>query len=404
MKELKLNKSKKYLLACSFGPDSMALFHMLQKDGYKFDCAIVNYHIRPESTSEVDGLIKYAFKYNVKVHVHECDNNPLGKTEAKCREIRYSFFSKLYREFGYDALLVAHHQDDLIETYIIQKRRQNCPIYYGIKEKTTIKGMEVIRPLLSFSKADLQDICDKNSVPYSIDQTNFDVSILRNKIRHEIVELLSNKQRAEILKEIDDKNKELKRIIDSIDITNLHSAKYLNSLDDITLRYALNLLVKAIRDSLYLSRVNVGEIKKALMSDKPNINFMIKRGLYFIKEYEEIDIIQSKYTAIEYSYILDKPGRLDTPYFYLDFTNGAKNRNVSDFDYPIQIRNANITDYVYIKGYKVPVRRLFIDWKMPLRLRGRWPIIVDQNGEPLYIPRYQKDFVPTKENNFRVKF
>ena len=335
MKELNLDKNKKYLLACSFGPDSMALFHMLQKSGYKFDAAIVNYHIRPESTSEVDGLIKYASKYGVQIYVHECDNSPLGKTEAKCREIRYSFFSKLYRKYGYDALLVAHHQDDQIETYLMQKRRQNCPIYYGINEKTTIKGMEVIRPLLGYSKAELQKICNQNHVPYSIDKTNFDVSILRNKIRHEIVELLNEKQREELLNEIKTKNEELESIINSINLSEINSVEYLKSLDDRTLKYALNILVKRIRNSMYLSKENVGEIKKAILSSKPNITFKIKNGLYFIKEYDEIDIVQSDYSSIDYLYILDKPGALDTPFFYLNFDGDTKNRNVKESDYPI---------------------------------------------------------------------
>ena len=404
MKELKLDKNKKYLLACSYGPDSMALFHMLKNSGYNFECAIVNYHIREESTSEVEGLKEYASAFGVQVYVHECTDSPLGKTEAKCREIRYNFFSKLYKEYGFDALLVAHHQDDLIETYLMQKRRQNCPIYFGIKQKSVIKGMNVVRPLLDYSKRELQDYCDKNHVPYAIDKTNFDVSILRNKIRHEIVELMSEKDRTDILKEIENRNRDLDKLISSIDLVKIHSANYLASLDDLTLKYALNIMVKRIKESYYLSKENVGEIKKAILSKKPNINFEIKRGLYFLKEYDEVDIDRATQFSFNYSYILDRPGILDTPFFRLDFTNGARNRNVSDSDYPIVIRAAKLDDYIFINGYKAYARRLFIDWKMPMKLRGRWPIILNKNNEPLYIPRYQKDFVLNKENNFIVKF
>ena len=72
MHELNLDKNSKYLLACSYGPDSMALFHLLVSQGYNFDCAIVNYHIRKESNSEVEGLLNYASNYKVKVHVKDC--------------------------------------------------------------------------------------------------------------------------------------------------------------------------------------------------------------------------------------------------------------------------------------------------------------------------------------------
>ena len=123
-------------------------------------------------------------------------------------------------------------------------------------------------------------------------------------------------------------------------------------------------MVKRIKESYYLSKENVGEIKKAILSKKPNINFEIKRGLYFLKEYDEVDIDRATQFSFNYSYILDRPGILDTPFFRLDFTNGARNRNVSDSDYPIVIRAANLDDYIFINGYKAYARRLFIDWKM----------------------------------------
>ena len=204
-------------------------------------------------------------------------------------------------------------------------------------------------------------------------------------------------------KEIDEKNNELQHVLKSIDYGQIHSAKYLLSIDDLSLKYALNHLVREVRENQYLSKENVGEILKALKSSKPNIFFKIKHSLFFVKEYDFVDIVPEELPLIEYSYILDKPGLLDTPYFYLDFTKDSSNRNVQSFDYPIQIRNTKIDDYVLINGYKVLVRRLFIDWKMPLRLRRRWPIILNVNGDSLYVPRYQKNFIPSKDCNFYVK-
>ena len=59
---LKLDKSKRYLLACSFGPDSMALFDMLLKENYSFEVAHVNYHLREESDFEEISLQKFLFE------------------------------------------------------------------------------------------------------------------------------------------------------------------------------------------------------------------------------------------------------------------------------------------------------------------------------------------------------
>ena len=62
---LNLDKNKKYLLACSYGPDSMYLFSLLLKEGYNFSAAHVNYHFRKESDDEEKALRKYCYENNV---------------------------------------------------------------------------------------------------------------------------------------------------------------------------------------------------------------------------------------------------------------------------------------------------------------------------------------------------
>ena len=398
-----LNADKKYLLACSFGPDSMALFHLLVLDGFNFDCAIVNYHLREESNSEVEELIKYAKKFSIHVNVLDVKEKILKNIESKCREIRYQYFSDLVKENGYEAVLVAHNQDDLIETYLLQKERQNCPIYYGISELTVIKGVRIHRPLLDFSKAQLLDICDKNNVPYSIDKTNFDLSIKRNRIRHQYVANLSKENRAEIINEIAYKNKELSLLISKLKKANLKSIKYILSLDENSRQYALNILAGQLSDYCFLSKQNVGQVIKVLSSNKPNGQFKIKEGLFVIKEYDFFDLSDSKLDQVQYSFLVNSPSKLETEFFYLDFSEDASNRNVHSFDYPLTVRNAKSSDEYVINGYKVSVRRLFIDWKIPYRKRLIWPVILNKDGKCIYIPRYQKDFIPDSNCNFYVK-
>ena len=403
MTNLTLDKNKKYLLACSFGPDSMALFHLLVKGGYHFDCAIVNYHLRDESNSEVAGLLNYASKFNVKVHVYEVKEDITSNIEARCRNARYTFFKELSEKYGYDEVLVAHHQDDLIETYLLQKQRQNYPIYYGIEENTFIMGVKIHRPLLNYKKSELLTICDKNQVPYSIDKTNFDVTIKRNKIRHEIVSKMNEEERREILGVIEQENKNLSSLLSSIKKEKLSCVDYVLSLDLKTASYALNMLAKSLNDSLYLSRQNVGQVLNVLKSSKPNGQFKIKEGLYLLKEYEQFEFLTSKIESVTYAYLISKPDSLNTKYFYLDFTGDTSNRNVSPSDYPIIIRNVKLSDTVFINGYKVKARRLMIDWKVPLRKRLVWPVIINKDNKCIYIPRYQKDFKVPESCNFFVK-
>ena len=168
---LNLEKNKKYLLACSFGPDSMALFDMLYKEGYKFAVAHVDYHLREESTDEEIALRNYCLVNGIGIYVKSVTED-LGDSnlEKKCRDIRYNFFIDIVKEKGFDALLVAHQEDDLIETYLMQKRRKNLVNYFGIKEISYFTDVEIIRPLLKYRKGELLMYCKMFNVPYAIDK------------------------------------------------------------------------------------------------------------------------------------------------------------------------------------------------------------------------------------------
>ena len=403
MNHLNLKKDRKYLLACSFGPDSMALFHLLRIDGYNFECAIVNYHLREESNSEVEGLVKYASNFGIKVHILYVKKKISKNIESECRKIRYDFFKELSDKYQYDATLVAHHQDDVIETFLLQKQRQNCPIYFGIKEKTVINNVTIIRPILAYTKAQLISICNNNNVPYSVDKTNFDVSIKRNKIRHEIVSKMSQSERNQIIDEIGEENSKLNKLFSSLKNTDLNSVEQYLKLNDLEKEYALHLLLE--KEGLYipLSTSVVGQITNVLKSSKSNGEFKIKKDLYVYKEYGRFSLNNKKTDTVSYKYVLNEPRKLETEYFKLDFTKGAENRNIHLEDYPLTIRNIDLNDSIVINGYKVKANRLLIDWKVPYRIRLIWPVILNNKNEVIYIPRYQQKFKVTEDLNFYVK-
>ena len=77
----------------------------------------------------------------------------------------------------------------------MQKLRKNYVKNYGISGENVIFGVRVLRPLLNYSKAELQQYDDERGIPYSIDKSNLSDCYTRNKIRHEIVEKLSKEER-----------------------------------------------------------------------------------------------------------------------------------------------------------------------------------------------------------------
>ena len=399
---INLDKSKTYLLACSFGPDSMALFDMLEKQGFKFSAALVNYHLRPESSYEMESFIHYCQKHNIGYHVKDLVHG-IGdfNIESECRRIRYLYFAQLVKKFHYDAVLVAHNEDDVIETYLMQKNRQNLVIYYGINEKTVINNTLILRPLLQYSKAYLKAYCETNNVPFAIDASNDDMTFLRNKYRHNIVKKMSEEQRKEIIEEIARRNTELKELFDRFEQLDLVVVKTLKQLSIKEFAYALNKMVKELDESISISLGQAREIRRVLDIPSGNISVPIRLNVVFRKSYDKVEFV--KLINIKYQYKIDKPTIFDCEQFYLDFTGDTSNRNVKLEDYPLTIRTYRPGDKYMIKNYLVSVRRLFIDWKMPLTKRETWPLIVNKDGKIIYIPRYRDDFKVTEDLNFYVK-
>ena len=399
---LNLEQDKKYLLACSYGPDSMALFSLLLEYGFNFDVAHVNYHLREESDAEQAGLEAFCKEKNIKIYVLDCHESIERNIEARCREIRYEFFRQLFDLYHYDALLVAHQQDDHLETYFLQKERKNLVNYLGIAPETTIKGMKVLRPLLNLTKVDTKNICDGNNIPYTIDKTNLLPLFKRNKIRLNVINKLLPRTRMGYLEEIKNRNLQLTRMFLKLETIDNHIVT-LKRLNPTEFAYYLNKEIKKINPEFLITYKQSKEVAKVLLSDKPNVSiYMDKYKVVIEKSYDQLNIKETKEKS-DYSFTIVEPQIVDNDFFYANLLTDTSNRNIKQDDYPITIRSFKVNDKYKIKDYEVLVRRLFIDWKMPMSMRGIWPIVVNKEGRIIYIPRYQKDFVPDENTNFYVK-
>ena len=179
-------KNKKYLIACSGGPDSMALLDKYHKD---IVCIChVNYHIRPSSDRDQKIVTEYAKKHNINIEVKNIKKSTSAKHksnfEAWAREVRYDFFCTIARKYNINDVLMAHHLDDWLETAVMQLKRKSLTTYYGIRKNNVYKNINIYRPLINKWKKELVDYCEKHKINYGIDETNFDLKYERNKYRY----------------------------------------------------------------------------------------------------------------------------------------------------------------------------------------------------------------------------
>ena len=399
-------KKATYLVACSYGPDSMALLHLLKQKTAKIVVCHVNYHKRDISDFEEESLRAFCLQHNLVFEKFDASKNARGNFQSWARELRYGFFAEIYEKYEAKALFVAHQQDDLIETYLIQKQRNNRVNYFGIEPVIHMKNMVIVRPLLSFSKQDLLDYCHENLVPFSIDMSNFETRYLRNKIRLQVVAKLTEIERYQILKEIHDNNDALlaqKMVIkDKVSGKKELQIKSLIQLSESEFSQAIVQLLENNKIFVPISASQFTEIRKACMSKTPNIELKLDNEISLLKEYDSLVLSKKQNTSV-YSFVIQKPCKLNTDFFDLDFSNGAEDRNINSKDYPITIRTQLPKDHYEVGGNMCEVRRLFIDWKMPTRLRNSWPLVVNKDGTIIYVPRYRKDFIDDKKSKFDIK-
>ena len=188
----KLQKSKN-LLAFSGGGDSTALFFLLLERNIPFDIAIVDYGVRAQSKEEISYAKELASRYGKQCYVKTA---PLFEHnfEANAREFRYSFFEELIDSHGYSALLTAHHLGDRLEWFLMQLcRGAGCIELAGMQMYELRENYILVRPLLQYTKEELEAYLQTNAIRYYHDKSNDDENFLRNHFRHQFAKPLLGK-------------------------------------------------------------------------------------------------------------------------------------------------------------------------------------------------------------------
>lgn len=151
--------------------------------------AHVNYHKREDSNYDQEVVENFCQKNNIPLFILEYDskthNKDLNNFQAWARKFRYLYFQKIYRENSCNALYIAHHKDDFLETAFLQKQQCKKVNYWGMKKKNFLYGMNIVRPLLfTFWKKRIAKINQKKNIKYAIDSSNEENIYSRNKVRN----------------------------------------------------------------------------------------------------------------------------------------------------------------------------------------------------------------------------
>jgi tRNA(Ile)-lysidine synthetase-like protein len=134
-----LSKNKLYILAVSGGPDSMFLLDKMCLEGHNLVVAHVNYKKRENSDYDEKLVRNYCQEYSLPCEVYQIKGSEyksISNFQDKARKIRYDFFKELAYKHRTKYIVAAHHLDDHLETYLLQKQRNSLVDYWGLPAKS----------------------------------------------------------------------------------------------------------------------------------------------------------------------------------------------------------------------------------------------------------------------------
>lgn len=282
--DIKLAKGD-YILAVSGGVDSMVLLNILSKKARnELIVAHFNHGIRPDSYKDEALVKKSAGKHGHKFEVGHGNLGP-NTSEERARDARYKFLTTVRNKHKAEAIITAHHQDDLVETAFINMLRGT-----GRRGITAISfNPKVLRPLLKYQKKDIIAYAENHGLSWIEDGTNMNNSYLRNYIRANLIPNLSIEKRSIFLKNLDNIakiNQEINQLIATL------SQKIINDKGFISRSAFINLPTEVGKELIMhwlaqyelrnYDRKTIARINNAIRVAPPGTSHEVTKGMRII--------------------------------------------------------------------------------------------------------------------------
>ncbi len=408
-------QNDRIVIGCSSGPDSMALVDMLLKIRDKYNLflviAHVNHNVRKESYEEAEFLKDYCFINKLLFESMIIEEYGDDNFHNEARNIRYNFFENLVHKYDANYLMTAHHGDDLIETVMMRiVRGSNLNGYAGFRNIVDMDGYKIVRPLINYTKKELEEYDQENEVKYYIDSSNDKDKYTRNRYRKYLLPFLKQEEMDVHLKFLKFSNflndaskfiekvrdKTIKRVMEDEKIL---IDRFLEEDQFLQKEILYYLLSEFYQDDLILVGDKHIEIILDLINSrksnsfinlpndviaKKNYNyFLLTRQTKIISSYEiEFD----NYVLLPNNHYIEKISDIS------DNSNNICRLDSDDITLPLIVRSRRMGDKIKVKGLNgtKKVKDIFIDKKMSLANRDIWPIVLDSKGEVVWIPGIKK--------------
>ncbi len=291
---------KKYLAAISGGPDSMALLYKYWRK-IAVVCS-VNYNKRENSILDNQIVEEFCKQHQItycllNVTEQMYDEVSSNNFQDVARVIRYNFFEKIAAQYHLYNLLVAHQETDNLETAYMQQQRKSQALYYGIKKNSNYHNLVITRPLLKYSKKELQEFCDQKKIPYAIDYTNDLDMYERNRVR-KIIQGWNKEELKLFKKTIHVYNKTHSKLLKKVQKSftewkfSNFSYSYFKNLNDEKIKYYSIYNLLSFYDESNISRNKINQIIDFL-KHKNKKHYRLENNKYLVIDNDTIKVIKN---------------------------------------------------------------------------------------------------------------
>ncbi|MGX6962800.1 tRNA lysidine(34) synthetase TilS [Vagococcus xieshaowenii] len=420
-------KEDHVLIAVSGGVDSMVLLRLMERlpsnlSPGKIGVAHFDHQLRASSFDEAKAVAYYCKQHDLPYHRGIWDNQVIEDgVEASARKARYTFLLETARNYGYTTLLTAHHGDDQVETLLIKMiRGSSLPNMVGIRPVSYRDTIKLVRPLLSFNKETIQQWADQQSICFWEDESNKGDDYLRNRLRHHIVPQIA-KEAPNYVEKWSDFSYQLHLANELIheSIQPVYEACLVNEADGIVLldvekwselsqakQYFV--LTNYFQEELITKGGQLSQRQLQMMMKDLKVAgeqvWHLSNGWYVKKTYQFLKLSQKEQESPDKKeWLLSNVGQTiqvdNDEQFVLTKDSSEKNNpfelQVSPSWLPLRIRYIQEGDRLKLDalGHTKKVSRFFIDEKIPREERKKIPLVVNNQGEVIWIVGFRKSYL-----------
>ncbi len=402
------------LLAVSGGMDSVLMAHLFKAAGYNFGIAHCNFMLRGADADADQQFCQSLAQqldvpfYTINFDTPQFANQHKLSVQIAARELRYNWFEQIRQQHGFKAIALGHHQNDTIETILLNLTRgTGIAGLHGIQPKNG----HLVRPLLFMGRDEVKSIVEEQQIAYVEDASNASTKYARNKLRHEVVPVL--KSLNPNLENTFENNlrhfRQLEKLLEQ-QVQTLNSA-LINYRDD-EVSIAISEVKKLFPQQLLLFKLLqpfgfiepvVDDLIAALDSQPGKAfrsathNLIIDRGKLLITPVAGLEpplpvtLNQDDVFAVYGQYRLNLLHE-ETPLIVKD-NPSATSIDAEKLVYPLTMRHWQQSDYFYPLGMKTrqKLSDFFVHQKVPLHKKSQVPLLVNGNGDIIWVAGYRPD-------------